>query len=649
MRRGISILLASIMVAAAPAASKIAGKPWRQFQIIMWQQKTQQQYEALRALGVTAAKVQADRNGETLASAARNAAPIISAGLRIFVENIATDFYSAYHRWTPDKPVNWKFLALKQSLKEDPRDRDVFLRDPSLSDPVWLASIQRRLAQTVRSYAAYRPLYFNLADEGGIADLSAAWDFDYSAPSLSGMRDWLRLQYGSLAALNREWGTSFDNWSDVVPLTTTQAMARTDGNYASWSDFKEWMDVAYARAVAAGSQAVHQAEPWARSAIEGAQEPGWGGYDYSRLATAVDVMEIYDAADNVEIARSFHPDLTLLTTMFDWSRPDSLHRAWRELLRGTSGMVLWDDQNRYVTPDGQPGSFEPTAKEFFAGARSGLGRTLLDSHVRWDAIAVLYSPASFRIQWILDHRNLGSDWVQRTAEDEDQDNAERAARHRTLRLLGLLGFTPRFVSEQQIVNGTLRGYKMLALPQALALSPAAANAIRRFVENGGAVVADGDTGQFDSHGRRLDYALLSGMFDTANPRVVRLSQDKARATDQLNSVLRASGLKPVAKVEDASGGTVPDVTQYVRSDGSATIVSLLADPAADGSVRHVPVELVLRDDAYIYDVRSGALLGRESRLPLDVISHSPTVVALTTKPLMPDGLKSLFHLGRVRH
>src|SRR5260370_10935646 len=101
------------------------------------------------------------------------------------------------------------------------------------------------------------------------------------------MREWLGSQYGSLAALNAEWGTTFARWRDVMPETTRQAMQRVDGNFAAWADFKAWMDEAFARALRVGTDAVHEADPSALAAIEGAQMPGWGGYDYTLLANAV--------------------------------------------------------------------------------------------------------------------------------------------------------------------------------------------------------------------------------------------------------------------------------------------------------------------------------------------------------------------------
>jgi beta-galactosidase GanA len=38
-----------------------------------------------------------------------------------------------------------------------------------------------------------------------------------SARSGGSSRQWLEEQYGTLAALNREWGTHFARWKDVMP------------------------------------------------------------------------------------------------------------------------------------------------------------------------------------------------------------------------------------------------------------------------------------------------------------------------------------------------------------------------------------------------------------------------------------------------
>src|SRR5437588_9122099 len=236
-----------------------AAHPWSDYQIIMWQGQTPAGYATLKELGVTAGMVQADHRDE--ASTSMPSLRLVEADLRCYLENIATDFYSPYHKWYDGRPVDWRFVEAKQRYRANPGDRAAFIREPSLSDPEWLNKMHDRLIRSVRSLHPCRPLYYSLGDETGIGDLAAFWDFDFSDFSLAAMREWLKSDYDSLAALNQQWGTAFRRWDEVVPMTTDEAMKRSEENYSAWADFKEWMDIAFARALKSGSDAVHAADP----------------------------------------------------------------------------------------------------------------------------------------------------------------------------------------------------------------------------------------------------------------------------------------------------------------------------------------------------------------------------------------------------
>src|SRR5262249_52004653 len=158
------------------------------------------------------------------------------------------------------------------------------------------------------------------------------------------MRQWLRQRYGTLAALNRQWGTSFATWDLIMPMTTSEAMKRTDDNFSAWADFKEWMDICYASALKMGNDAVRSVDPDAYVGIGGAQMPGWGGYDYARMTQSLTAMEPYDIGNNIEIIRSLNPRIAVVTTAFG-KGPWEKHRVWYELLHGNRGLVIWDDKN----------------------------------------------------------------------------------------------------------------------------------------------------------------------------------------------------------------------------------------------------------------------------------------------------------------
>ena len=317
--------LALAWVLAAPLLAHPACAGWDSFQIIHWQARDLTQWRTLRALGVTAATVIADRGDGLGTPMDRQETAPREAGVRWYIENSATDFYAPYHRYAPGREVNWRFVAAQERLRADPDDPAALFRQPSLLDRTARKSIAARLTRLVAREKPFRPLYYSLGDETGIADLSAYWDFDLSPDSVAGFRDWLRGQYGSLAALNREWGTHFPNWALVQPETTRVAMRRTDNNFAAWNDFKAWMDTSFADALRFSTETIHRADPSALSAIEGVQTPGWGGYDWSKLATAVDVMEIGDDDIGLSVLRSVNPRVVPLITSFAAS-PEDLHR-----------------------------------------------------------------------------------------------------------------------------------------------------------------------------------------------------------------------------------------------------------------------------------------------------------------------------------
>src|SRR5207249_1510651 len=137
---------------------------WRDYQIIMWQRQTSAGYAALKRLGVSAGLVMSDRRDEP-SQVMDQIETMLDIDLPWYFENTATDFYSSYHRWSADRPVNWRFLEAKQRYWANPQDVAAFIREPSLSDPAWLGKIRDRLIADVRALRRYRPLFYNLGDE----------------------------------------------------------------------------------------------------------------------------------------------------------------------------------------------------------------------------------------------------------------------------------------------------------------------------------------------------------------------------------------------------------------------------------------------------------------------------------------------------
>ena len=626
------VLLVALLALAgtiAAGAGTARAADWSDYQAIIWQPGTSARAAGLRALGFDAGAVIADRTGTDAAGTAQRIAPLLDNGLRWYVENIATDFYAPYHRWQPDRPVTWLFDETRRLHQANPSDPAGFDRTPSLSDPVWLERIRQRLTTQVRIHGPYRPLFYDLADEAGIADLAAFWDFDLSPASLAGFRDWLRTQYGDVAALNREWNTGFAAWEQVVPMLTDAALRQADDNFSAWSDFKGWMDVAFARAVRAGTEAVHAADPSALAGLEGAQPPGWGGYDYTLLAGAVDVMETTGGGDSIEIARAFNPALVVLTTSFGQGEQEA-RQIWRQLLLGSRGLVVWDEGD-VVAPDGTPGPRGRFLASVLRELHGGIAARLIAATPATDPVAILVSPPSFRVHWLLDRRADGVPWEARgSAAEYDSATADRRSLPRAMHLLTGLGVRPRFVSPTTLARGDLpaSGVRVLVLPQSIALSDAEAAAIRDFIAAGGLVLADGEPGLFDGHGRRRTAPALAGL-SVRHPNVLATAPAAGDPAplEAMAALLREAGVVPGFSATRDDGRPAPGVEARTYRTGDATILALLADEPAE------TVTLSLPRPTWVRDLRSGGAAMRTDHLRLSLPADGPVLLALSPSPL----------------
>ena len=636
-------------------ASFVARPPdrnWWDYMVIMWQGGSAEHFAQLAQVGVNAGK-SSEHSNQLPDSLLKNDLPW-------YVENMATDFYSAYHIYRPDRPYNAALLQAKELYRANRLSNEGLKRHPSFSDRAWLATIHDRLVESTRAYSPYRPIFYNLADESGIAELAGFWDFDFSDHSLDAMRASLKDRYGTLAALNRQWGTRFSQWDLVTPETTREAMKRTDENYSSWADFKEWMDVAFANALKVGADAIHSVDPHAYVGIEGAQMPGWGGYDYARLSGTLDAMEPYDIGNNIEIVRSLNPHLAFVTTAFA-TGPLEKHRVWYELLHGARGHIIWDEKNDIVGPDGLVGPRGHDVAPYWNELRGGIGALLINSTRQSDPIAIHYSQASMRTDWMIVQRPKGDAWMDRMSWTERKDSDFLRLRDSYCRLIEDQGLQYNFVSYGQVEQGELlkRGYRILILPRSISLSSAETSAIENFVQQGGTLVVDGDAGTYDEHSRHLPESSLAALLkgeigrgETGRGAVVHVNaldyaQQRVLGTgtevyDAMSKIIKQADVHPEFAVVGPQGTPVPGIETHVFHNGGITIVGLLSNSPIDVSelgplqskaeqrfAHPQTVRLIAPEQLYAYDVRRAKPLGKVKQLSLTIDPYEPTIIAFT--------------------
>jgi hypothetical protein len=444
------------------------------------------------------------------------------------------------------------------------------------------------------------------------------------------MRAWLKQRHGSLPALNRSWGTDFPTWEAVAPALTRDAL-RSEAAVPSWMEFKAWMDVAFARAVRAGTEAIHRGDPEALAALEGAQVPGWGGYDYGLLAPAVDAMEIYPDGNAIEIARSINPDLRVLVTSFGADAAEQ-HRLWRAWLLGAQGTIIWDEDGSVAGPDGKAGLRGALLAPIWREQIGALGAQLLEARPVPGQVAILYSQASFRMTWLLDRRPNGDAWVERGAEAETADNSWRAATRRAARALARVGVQPRWITPEALSSGELtrNGTRLVVLPHSIALSNEEIAALRGFAEAGGLIVADVPPGERDAIGRRRNLAPLADLVASRRLRFPETLQAEKVALDEMTALLAEAGVHPPLVLLDPTGRPMPDVDIRLFRSGGMMIAGIQRQDGAEGER---PVELRLPERLWVRSMRDRTPAVLTDRLVLQLGPIEPVLLALSATPL----------------
>jgi hypothetical protein len=417
------------------------------------------------------------------------------------------------------------------------------VRDYCLNDPEWLGWARQEMQTVARKQREHEPLAYDIRDELSTTISANPFDYDFNPITLARFREWLKTQYADLAALNAEWETRFGSWEEVRPFTTDRIKNRmasgdalprgkpdwqqlaqlkfepeaarqspTRWNLSPWADFRSYMDRSLAQALGQLRLAAHEVDPHTPVGIEGTQMPhAFGGYDLWRLSQVLDWVEPYDICGAREIFGSFMPGKPILTTVFEKDTNPARRRLWHLLLEGDRGCIVWwsedcidwNSEDYRLTPKAQ--ALAPVLKEMALP----VARLLLRAERVCDPVLIHYSQPSIQVNWLLESTVDGSTWLRRFSSYESDHNQMARTREAWLKDLQVLGYSPRFISSEQIEGGSLKeaGKAVLVLPESLALSAKEAEEIAAFAGRAPSntvwhtVLREGEAGLFDEHGR----------------------------------------------------------------------------------------------------------------------------------------------------
>ena len=485
--------------------------PLDDYTVIMYYPYKPHQQTSLRKFSIYNGKIQPQTRINPVTTP-KQAEPWYTYGYGFYCDQTAVPFLAPYHSPAYDIK-HFKLLQAKDEYLKDRTNKKPFIREPSFFDEAAIAEHMANLTATVKSQRYLHPLFFT-TDETGVADLVCPWDFDFDPRALAAFREWLRPQYGSLEALNRQWETTFTDWQDVMPFTTDEMIARGGGNYAPWADHRHFMNKTFAEALKLTSETIHAAAPEVFSGIVGGQMPSaFGGYNYWLLSGAIDMIEPYNIGNSRELWRSFAPEKPAFMTSFA-SNNSEVWRHWYQTLHGDRGVIIYDEQNRFLDDDCNVTNYGKPFVPLYAELTGGIVKQMAQAKPVQAQVAIHYSHPSITAMWMRQNPAHELDWVKRGSQHETESNDFMRLRESTIKVLEDNYIPWEFVAYEQLELGKLltKAPKVFILPQSIAMSADEVVAVTDYVNAGGIVLADAMPAIMDEHCTTLPAGRLDELF-----------------------------------------------------------------------------------------------------------------------------------------
>lgn len=488
---------------------------WDRFRIFVWQYKTdaRQDIQLYRQLGLSAFHI--DRG----------------AGTQTTVDWAAQNQLPYYVDHAAGKGI--LHLTERTGLKSLRNDGSLQPRPQSLAEEKTIRDLYQQLESNLKVAAKGPALAIALDDEVSLGNFNTPLEVDASESSVALFRKWLEKQYGDITQLNDQWDTNYGSFADVRPVGFEEVRQRITGkpfsawNLSPWIDWRSYMDTQFSAVTAELVQYANSLAPGIPIGVVGGQQPSpYGGFDYEKLGRAVQWIEAYDIGGTNELLTSFwhHSKKPAVQTFFAsgdlWRDQWFLWYYWAH---GNSGVIAWPDmsgnawfENGKVRPE-----IEQLASTFNEVQSQQLAFTSRENVKRvCDPIAILYSHPSVQVSWATDALTHGKTWPRRSSSLDNDCSSAGQNRIAWNKLLEDCGFQPRWISVDELEAGRLskEEFKVLVLPRAMALSDASCEAVERFRDQGGCVVADYWSAVFDQHGRarRVDGKLQGGLDELFN-------------------------------------------------------------------------------------------------------------------------------------
>ena len=474
-------------------------------------------------------------------------------------------------------------------------DKSQLVREPCLHDPEYLSKLRDGITTIVMPRIAQfgRAYDYCMGDEMSLTHYTRYFDYCFGEHTLAAFRTWLQGRYETLETLNAEWETDFAAWDAVMPMTLDEVKGRA--NAAPWAEFRDFMNDTLAEYYTMVQDTIRRTDPQAQCGLSGTQEPKPGnGMDWWQNSGAFSYYHSYNTGWSDEMRRSFASATGVSQSPYRcgyWQDGRRLeYQMFWCLLHDTKGISAW------TTPLLFYGDFTTSqaGKDTQANVlemKAGIWDLLRSAGREHDGIAIHYSHPSINAALLV-----------------NKDTEIKDVRDGWVKLIEDLGLQYDFLSYQQVESGALNppsgtqgSYRVLILPESLALSPAETEQIKRFVRSGGAVIGDVAVGIMDDKCRRQSPGMLDEVFgirrvgeETALPLGIAVEGAEGRINMPAGEagVRCAQGAAALGHVVDTE---VPALIRHEYGEGRAVYLNLNLSNFENERRFGTPSERLLRD------------------------------------------------------
>ncbi len=500
-------------------------------------------------------------------------------------------------------------------------DKKYLHREPCFHNKKHYEKVMADMKERFQRLEKFSPVSYDFDDESSLSKWGDAYDFCFAPATLQAFRTELQKRYGTLDKLNAEWGTAFANWQDVEPMTTPEMRQkqRQSRNYAAWAEFRDFMDETYAAWHGEVSREARKCGITVPFDISGTSAGNaYNGLQWYRWAPFIDQASLYHGANQEELMRSFAKPGFRATPWFGYDQvgKNVAYQIWHDALLFRRGGASYYSTRSIMRPDY---TMDRPAREFREATmdlRSGVGELLnmaaddpVDVLIHFSQASIFAAEAEERLPEFFGIRN---GWV---------------------KLLNDSGLTFKFVAYADIEKGILERYhnRTLVLPDSIAISAAEAQAIRRFVQSGGRVIASGNVAIMNEKCRLLPAGQLDELFVRHPDRAFRVENPGnyvfATRTAAARRKLAPCLPQPTFKIRGEFAGCRLFPGHFENGD---QLIGVVRESELRGNSQ---VELALPEKRYWYDVRSSRFLGQADHIKVALQPGDAAVYAALKAPL----------------